>query len=119
MKNELTRVMDDEAVVDIPTEVAEAGIAPVYALPTWSSAAQHLSPAAAFEPGRVDLCTVYQLGAVDHANTPTSSHLAAAVRHLAEAVNVADRGREHGPRLRDLVAQAEQELARLRREAGL
>jgi hypothetical protein len=113
----LARVMDDNAVVDqAPAGIGDAPVAPVFALPGWSSAA-HLSPAAAFEPGRVDLCTPYQLAAIDSTNTAAYAHLSAAMRHVAEAVNVA--GGEHQGRIRDQVVQLEQEITRLRRKVGI
>ncbi|MEV1042980.1 hypothetical protein AB0J01_41430 [Streptomyces sp. NPDC050204] len=48
-------------------------------LPNWQ-VAEHLSPAAVFQPGRVVICAAYQMAVVDA--TPTASHLDAALRHV-------------------------------------
>jgi hypothetical protein len=109
----LTHVMSANAVVDQPPAgpAQASGLAPVYALPSWSAAA-HLSPAAAFEPGRIELCTVYQLEIVDQATTPAAAHLAAARRHLAQAATVVGHSPEERNCVRDEANRVLNELNR-------
>lgn len=95
-------------------------------LPTWQAvtaqqpeeaagqAAAHLSPLSAFQPGRVNICTEYQIAVID--GTSVSAHLKAGLRHMREAADqVAAGSVEHSGRTASALRQVRQELDRIAR----
>ena len=102
------------AVPAPPPAPALTQVASGATLPTWPVAG-HLSPAAVFEPGRVDICTRYQLAAVDA--TPTAGHVDAALHHLRSA---ADRiGSEDHARTASALRAVYRELNRIAQQLGI
>ncbi|RAJ70246.1 hypothetical protein K378_01411 [Streptomyces sp. Amel2xB2] len=99
-------------------------------LPTWQAvtaqqpeetagqAAAHLSPLSAFQPGRVNICTEYQIAVID--GTSVSAHLKAGLQHMREAADqVAAGSPEHAGRTSSALRQVRQELDRIARTLNI
>lgn len=76
---------------------------------TWGTA-EFLSPLAVFQPDRVNICTRYQLAAID--STEAESHLTAALQHARAAADQIRNGKQDAARMASLLKQVNDELIR-------